>query len=210
MCSLAKHLAYLKCIKIILLIISSIVISNAQTKFDSIFAHCYFPFDFVGFSFGNGNPISNGVFTKLGVEYRFNPDKGFFIRGNRDSRKNRYTVSSNSISNVVDGPIEFTDWTLGLGYRFKLNRFKPTVSLQPGWTNYTIPIVSGQSNQYVVDEISNSSPILKSTLSLEYYITKQAALTLDLSSFLMARGTPLWNDNLSIMTISLGLTTVLF
>ena len=76
--------------------------SNAQSDSASTFlSKLYFPFDF-GYTISKQKSISNGGLIKTGLEYRINQEKGLFIRFNFNNRNNKFKISKNSSTNVIE------------------------------------------------------------------------------------------------------------
>lgn len=191
-------------------LISSSIYSQERSKLEKISSHFYLPFDILGFSTTKNSALKIGVFSKLGVEYRPNPLCGIFFRASKDSRSSKFIKLNNPISSVVDGPIEFVDWTIGIGLRKGKNKFRQALLLQSGFSNYYIPTVTNTINNYVVSDVKTTTPILKSSLCLEYYFVEQAAVNIEFTSIYHFNKSPIWKDRLNVFGVSFGFTTVLF
>ena len=185
-------------------------LANTQsTDNGSFFDKLYFPFDF-GATFSTEKNITSGGYIKTGLEYRLNKEQGIFFRFNFDNRNNKFTTQQNQITNVVDGKLTFNDYSIGLGYRFGQKILKGFGLFQSGISDINYPVVNGTLNNFSVTEKKSATPIAKITLGFEYYVAKNAAITLEATSILHTSNSVFWNNSLNILGISIGLTTTLF
>jgi hypothetical protein len=184
--------------------------ANAQTNDAETFLEkLYFPFDF-GATFPSEKNISSGGYIKTGLEYRLRKEQGVFFRFNFDNRNNKFTTQENQTTNVVDGKLTFNDYSIGLGYRFGQKKLKGFGLFQGGISDYNYPVVSGTLNNFSVTEKKSTTPIAKITLGFEYYVAKNAALTIETVYILQTSNSAFWHKSFSTFGISIGLTTTLF
>jgi hypothetical protein len=185
-------------------------VSNAQSDSSSTFlSKLYFPFDF-GYTISKQKNISNGGLIKTGLEYRINQEKGLFIRFNFNNRNNKFKISENSFTNVIEGQLKFDDYVIGLGYRIGQKKIKGFGLCQAGIGTYSFPSIIGISNNFKIKENQATSPVFKTTLGLEYYVAKNAAMTIETVYILQTSNSAFWNKSFSAFGISIGLTTTLF
>lgn len=200
--------------KYIILALTSVLIitkTSAQSnKKSSFVSKLYFPFD-VGYVISPGNGIESGSIVQTALEYRFHYDHGFFIRFNYDNRSNDYKRSGISGTNVTEGKLKFSDYLTGVGYRVKTNsKFRPFGLVQGGISTFEFPTVAGPDNSFIVQDKQRIIPILKMTTGIEYYIAKNAALTIEAGYIYHFRSSPFWNDHMQVLGVSVGLTAALF
>lgn len=133
-----------------------------------------------------------------------------FVRFNFDNRSNAFSINENYTSNVTEGKLKFNDYVFGLGYRIGKNKIKILVLFQAGATTYEFPTVTGSTNNFKIQDQQRTTGIVKTTVGLEFYVAKNAALTLETSYILHSKQSSFWNNRFSMIGISLGLTTTLF
>jgi hypothetical protein len=183
---------------------------NAQAdSSSSILSKLYFPFDF-GYTISKGHTIKPGGLIKTGLEYRSNKDRGLFIRFNIDNRSSRFAISENQTTNVIDGKLKFDDHTLGLGYRIGSEKLKGIILFQSGVSVYKFPTISRTLNNFEIKDAQSSTPTSKLTFGVEYYVAKNAALTLETAYILQNSNSVFWKNSLNTLGVSFGLTTTLF
>ncbi len=192
----------LQIILIICLLSSNKLFAQTDTT-KSFLSKTYFPFDF-------GLTFSNQTIIKTGIEYRINTDRGVFFRFNVDNRSNKFSIIENPITNVINGTVKFEDYVLGVGYRLGKSKLKSFVLCQGGISSYEFPLISGTQNNLVVDYQQSETPIIKTTIGFEYYIAKNAALTIESCHLLHVNRSVFWTNQLSAFSISFGLTATLF
>ncbi len=201
------------------LILFILIISNCSNKLlaqnkqiqGDFFSKLYFPF-----LFGYNSPIEktllSGSFTNTGIEYRFKKDYGFFMRFNFDSRNNLFKISNNNTTtNVLEGKINFNDYTLGVGYRIGNPKIRGYGIIQSGLSYYEYPtVVVRNVNGFAINDIINIGWIIKPALGLEYYIAPNAALVLEASYNNQINQDAFWKNHLHFWGITAGLTANLF
>lgn len=169
----------------------------------------YFPFDF-GYTIAKQKSVPNGGIIKTGLEYRINKEKGLFIRFNFNNRNNKFQISENLSTNVIEGQLKFDDYVIGLGYRIGEKKIKGFGLCQAGISMYSFPSIIGISNNYKIKENQATTPVFKQTLGLEYYVAKNAAMTIETLYIFQTSNSAFWNKSFSSFGISIGLTTTLF
>jgi len=184
--------------------------ANGQSdSTSSILSKLYFPFDF-GYTISEQKGISNGGLIKTTLEYRINQEKGLFIRFNFNNRNNKFKISENSPTNVIEGQLKFDDYVIGLGYRIGQKKIKGFGLFQAGISSFSFPSVIEISNNFKIKENQATTPVFKTTFGLEYYVDKNAALTIETVYILQTSNSAFGNKSLSTFGISIGLTTTLF
>jgi len=192
----------------ILVALNSTVYGQSESS-PSFLSKIYFPFDF-GFTISDQTNISNGGLIKTTLEYRINPEKGLFFRFNYNNRNNKFKISENSYTNVIEGQLKFDDYLIGTGYRIGNKKIKGFGLCQAGISTYNFPSLNGASNNFKIKENKITSPIFNATLGLEYYVAQNAALTIETVYILQTSNSAFWNKSFNKLGISLGLTTTLF
>ena len=183
--------------------------AQEDTTKTTFLSKLYFPFDF-GYTISNQLTISNGGSVKTGIEYRLKNNNGLFVRFNFDNRNNNYKISEKSSTNIIEGEIKFNDYVLGLGYRIGKKKIKLFGLSQAGISMYNFPSIIGVSTCFKIKENQASTSVFKTTLGLEYYVAKNAALTIETVYILQTTNSTFWHKSLSTFGISIGLTTTLF
>lgn len=184
--------------------------SNAQTKDSTSFlSKLYFPFDF-GYTIPQQTNISNGGLIKTTLEYRMNQKKGLFIRFNFNNRNNKFKISENLFTNVIEGQLKFDDFVIGLGYRIGQKKIKGFGLCQAGISTFSFPSIIGISNNFKIKENQTTTPVINTTFGLEYYVAKNAALTIEAVYIWQTSNSAFLNKSFSTLGISFGLTTTLF
>jgi hypothetical protein len=184
--------------------------SNAQSDSTSTFlSKLYFPFDF-GYTISKQKSISNGGLIKTGLEYRINQEKGLFIRFNFNNRINKFKISKNSSTNVIEAQLKFDDYVIGLGYRIGKKKIKGFGLWQGGISTYSFPSIIGIYNNFKIKENQATTPVFKTTFGVEFYVAKNAALTIETVYIFQKSNSAFWNKSFSTFGISIGLTTTLF
>ena len=184
--------------------------SNAQSDSASTFlSKLYFPFDF-GYTISKQKSISNGGLIKTGLEYRINQEKGLFIRFNFNNRNNKFKISKNSSTNVIEAQLKFDDYVIGLGYRIGKKKIKGFGLWQAGISTYSFPSIIGIYNNFKIKENQATTPVFKTTFGVEFYVAKNAALTIETVYIFQKSNSAFWNKSFSTFGISIGLTTTLF
>lgn len=197
---------------LLLLFIPLLMYKSASAQLDSassFLSKLYFPFDF-GYTISGEKNISNGGLIKTGLEYRLNKNNGLFVRFNFDNRSNQFKISDNLLTNVAEGQIKFNDYVIGLGYRSRGNKVKGFGLFQGGISTYNFPMIIKAVNDFAVKEKQGTTPVYKLSLGLEYYVAKNAALTMETVYILQTANSVFWNNSFSTFGISIGLTTTLF
>jgi hypothetical protein len=185
-----------------------IVYAQADTT-SNFLSRLYFPFDF-GYSFTSNGSIRGGGIVKTGLEYRITKTKGFFARFNFDNRSFRYKTQENTLTNITEGSMRFTDYLSGPGYRIEHTKLKLFGLLQAGATIYQYPVVYGTGANLTLTDSHKTSAITKVTLGFEYYIAKNAAVTVETAYLTLPIRSEFWGTSFSSGTISVGFTTTLF
>lgn len=192
-----------------LLIMSQYSHAQSNTPKVSFLSKVYFPFDF-GYTLSQQKSILNGGQVKTGIEYRMKKENGLFLRFNFDNRNSRFEIAENATTNVVEGQLKLNDYVIGLGYRIGHQKIKGIGLCQAGISSYNFPFITGMNSDFKIKEAQASSPIIKSTLGLEYYVAPNAALTLETTYILQTSNAVFWNKSFNAFGISIGLTTTLF
>lgn len=196
--------------KLIILLSFLSFAANAQSDTTASFlSKLYFPFD-VGYALTNAKTLQSGMLFKTGLEYRFKQTNGLFIRFNYDNRSNHYKITENTVTDITEGKLKFTDYVTGVGYRVGSKKTKVFGLIQSGISAYSYLSITGFANNFTITDKQRITPILKCTAGFEYYIAKNAALTLETSYALLPNRYIFWGNDFSIFGISLGLTTTLF
>jgi hypothetical protein len=176
----------------------------------NFFSKLYFPF-FLGYNFPIETRLLSGSFTKTGIEYRIRNDYGIFARFNMDNRTNSFEIPTNNATNVVDGKIHFSDFTLGLGYRIGKPKIRGYGLIQAGISSYKYPnIIVQNANNFLLGEKTDANFIVKNTLGLEYYIASNAAFVLEANYGFQKQNAIFWGDYLHSWGLTVGLTANLF
>jgi hypothetical protein len=183
---------------------------HSQSKDSTSFlSKLYFPFDF-GYTISKQKSISNGGIIKTGLEYRMNQEKGLFFRFNFNNRNNKFKISENPSTNVIEGKLKFDDYVIGLGYRIGKKKLKVFGLWQAGISSCSFPCIIGIYNNFKIKETQATTPVFKTTFGLEYYVAKNAALTIETVYVFQNSNSAFWNKSFSTFGISIGLTTTLF
>lgn len=154
-----------------------------------------------------------GLLIKTSVEYRFRLQNAAFFRLNFDNRDARYAFDLDqlpglpSLTNVVEGTARFTDLIFGPGYRWGEKSVQLFGLVQYGMTFYTVPKADIHKNNILLRDESTSSPILRSTLGLEYYLDMNTAITLEFMHLLFFGDSDFWQSSPHAAGISIGVTT---
>ena len=184
-------------------------LAQADTSKTSFLSKLYFPFDF-GYTLSEQKGILNGGQVKTGLEYRMKKENGLFFRFNFDNRNNRFEVTETATTNVVEGQLKFADYAIGFGYRIGKKNIKAFALCQAGISTYNFPSITGICNNFKIKENQANTPVFKTTLGLEYYVAKNAAITIESVYILQTSNSIFWNKSFSTFGISIGLTTTLF
>jgi hypothetical protein len=184
-------------------------LAQADTSKASFLSKLYFPFD-LGYTLSEQKSILNGGQVKTGLEYRMKKENGLFFRFNFDNRNNRFEVTETATTNVVEGQLKFADYAIGFGCRIGKKNIKAFALCQAGISTYNFPSITGICNNFKIKENQANTPVFKTTLGLEYYVAKNAALTIESVYILQTSNSIFWNKSFSTFGISIGLTTTLF
>jgi hypothetical protein len=184
-------------------------LAQADTSKASFLSKLYFPFD-LGYTLSEQKSILNGGQVKTGLEYRMKKENGLFFRFNFDNRNNRFEVTETATTNVVEGQLKFADYAIGFGYRIGKKNIKAFALCQAGISTYNFPSITGICNNFKIKENQANTPVFKTTLGLEYYVAKNAAITIESVYILQTSNSIFWNKSFSTFGISIGLTTTLF
>ena len=184
--------------------------SHAQAKDSTSFlSKIYFPFD-LGYTVSDETTILNDVLIKTGLEYRFKQEKGLYVRFNFNNRNNECRISENPLTSVIEGRIKFDDYVIGLGYRIGKKEIRGFGLCQAGISNYNYPSIIGNFTNFKIIENQATTPVFITTFGIEYYVAKNAALTIETVYLLQTSNAVFWNKSFSTFGISIGLTTALF
>lgn len=184
--------------------------SHAQAKDSTSFlSKIYFPFD-LGYTVSDETTILNDVLIKTGLEYRFKQEKGLFVRFNFNNRNNEFRISENPLTNVIEGRIKFDDYVIGLGYRIGKKEITGFGLCQAGISNYNYPSIIGNSTNFKIIENQATTPVFITTFGIEYYVAKNAALTIETVYLFQTSNAVFWNTSFNTFGISIGLTTAWF
>ncbi|MCD4691987.1 MAG: hypothetical protein K8R79_03650 [Calditrichales bacterium] len=194
---------------IVLFFPSASFAQSEEEKGRDILSGFYFPFDF-GYIIPGSNKVFPGGQLKTGIEFRIKQTNAFFFRFNFDNRSNQYKIPACEITNVSEGKLHFNDYVIGTGYRHGGGKVKVFSLLQGGLTTCSFSVVSDFGNHYAVKDESESSFIMKSILGVEYYIAKNAAITLEAVYSIISEDSDFWEEKLSSFGISIGMTATLF
>jgi hypothetical protein len=192
----------------LLIVIPVATLAHADTT-SNFLSRLYFPFDF-GYSFTANKTMSAGGVLKTGLEYRIRRTEGIFVRLNFDNRTCKYRTVENSLTNITKGSLGFTDYMVGLGYRIGENKVKPFGLLQLGVTSYVYPVIYGTGTNLTLSDSRKNSAIAKVTVGLEYYIAKNAAVTIEAVYVSIPSRSIFWDTYFTSGSISEGFTTTLF
>lgn len=169
----------------------------------------YFPFD-AGYALTDAKTLQSGMLFKTGLEYRFKKPVGLLIRFSYDNRSNHYKITQNTITNITEGKLKFTDYVTGVGYRVGQRKTRFFGLIQAGISVYNYPSITGSANNFTMTDKQSITPITKYTAGFEYYIAQNAALTLETSYALLPNRSVFWGKDFSMFGISLGFTATLF
>ncbi len=185
--------------------------SISQIDSNKIFSHLYFPFDF-GYSITKNASMQPSLLVKTGVEYRINKTKGLFFRFNYDNHRNGYKIDFSTATNVTEGKLPFTYFSIGAGWRSDGKRIKGFGLIQPGISYYQYGTITGNTGTYKIDSHTSYSPLVKTTLGMEYYLDREqtVALTIETNYYSLMKSSDYWGAKFSFLAFSFGLTTTLF
>lgn len=177
---------------------------------DTFWGRIFLPAIDVGYQIPNSNLISSSVRIGTSIEYRFKNNNDFFVRLNYDTYSAKYNLTNdNSITNAIEGSVQFTDIVSGPGYRLGDNTFRLMFSIMPGIKLYEFPSASLNGQQILVRAKSKQvfTTIFLSTL--EYYLDEKSALTFGLYQNQVWRKVDYWEDGASAVGFSVGFITSL-
>ena len=197
---------------IILISNESIAQGNSIVKaLDDFLSKLYFPSEF-GMNYPiNNNHLKYGVLFTTGIEFRFKPDKGIFLRFNYDNLSNSYQIDENSQTNALKSRIKTDLIMLGAGYRFGKTKIKYHVMLQLGRNQSQYPVVHGIGpNSYHVTFGSVYSFATKVGLGLEYYVSNEFIITIEPQYLYMPGESIFWEENYNNFGVKLGFSALLF
>jgi hypothetical protein len=192
-----------------ILVITVLPICCYAQSDNSFLSRLYFPFDF-GFTLLTEKNIKSGSQIKTGIEYRIKKNIGLFARFNFNNRMNSFDIQKNQTTNVINGKLKFNDYSIGLGYRLGNKKIKVFSLWQVGISTYDFPLVTGTPNNFSIVERRGETPIIQMTFGLEYYLAKNAALTVETVYIMHTDNSTFWNNQFGTFGISIGLTTTLF
>lgn len=197
---------------IFLLITVCGVLSHAQVKNDSssFWKRVFLPSIDIGYQTPSSDLISGGVRTATSIEYRIRNNNDFFLRLNYDTHSAKYNIlESTSISNNIEGTVQFTDFLIGPGYRMGDNTFRIMFSFMSGVKSYEFPSAVVDGQRILVRQKAKSTFTTFFLTTLEYYIDQKSALTLSVFQNQVWKKQDFWTESGSSFGISLGFITSL-
>ncbi|MEI7596062.1 MAG: hypothetical protein WCK02_09970 [Bacteroidota bacterium] len=180
--------------------------ANDSTSFLS---KIYLPCNW-GFSNSINNKLSSGFLFKTGVEYRLHKEEGIFFQFNLDNHSSKFNLNFYQTTNVNNGVLRFSDYSLGIGLRLGKKKLKSYGLIQGGTTFIRFPKINNNPAIIYVEEKSKSMLVLKSSLGLEYYIVESLCFVIDFGYAIIPKEMDFWGKQCQFYSVSLGLTTKLF
>lgn len=116
----------------------------------------------------------------------------------------------NQTTKVINGRINFTDYLLGLGYRFGKQKVKGFCLLQGGMSTYTFLYFRGLGSSFSVQDIKSKTPVVQTTTDMKFYLAKNVAITLEAASTIHTSKSIFWDAGFVTFGASVGLTAMLF
>ena len=182
---------------------------NAESN-TSFWRRMFLPSIDVGYQVPNSDLIGGSVRIGTSIEYRIKNNNDFFLRINYDTYSANYKLSNTtSLTNTIEGSVQFTDVVSGLGYRFGDKTYRLMVAALPGVKLYEFPTASVEEQQIVLKSTGKSvfTTIFLSTL--EYYVDEKSALTFSLYQNQVWNKTDFWQNGSAAIGFSIGFITSL-
>lgn len=163
-----------------ILLASSGLSAQEPSGFDKFLKQIWFPTEF-GLSAPSQDGMSGGLVTRISIEWRQEPQTGFCASAQLDSRFESYDGIVPVGSNLSNADVQFDDFYLGAGYRFKFSdNFCIAAMLHAGATSCSYQTINTTIAGRDIQSIGGSEP-----LSLYYEFERKSALvpTVKLTSF---------------------------
>ncbi|SDS39986.1 hypothetical protein SAMN05216490_1085 [Mucilaginibacter mallensis] len=199
-------------ITIFLFICSSALYAQTEQA-ESVTSKFYFPALIgVGIPLDNDHTIlKHGSILNTAIEFRPVYINAFFFRFNYDALNNSYVSPMiNLPTNVVKGKLSATFFLAGAGYRWQFKKIGIYTIMQPGlgMRNFNKAIVTNDG--VAIENVTNDSFSVKTSIGFEYYIVKHFALITEPSFYKLFSGRGFNNSHSQVSAISVGITTTLF
>lgn len=168
----------------------------------------------VGYQIPNSSLLEGSVRFGTSIEYRVKNNNDFFIRLNYDTYGARYNLSTignanNSLTNSIQGTVQFTDFLIAPGYRLGDNTWRIMFSVMPGIKIYEFPTATIDGQQVVISQEGKSVFTTSALTTLEYYFDEKSAFTISLFQNQVWKEVDFWVDGGSAVGFSIGFITSL-
>ncbi|MDN3582240.1 outer membrane beta-barrel protein [Mucilaginibacter flavus] len=199
--------------KWIVLLITIWSVKNSYAQTESFMSKIYFP-GAVGVSIpfgGLDESVKRGLMLNTALEVRPTAGDALFYRFNYDAITNHYQqVYSNSPTNVNNGKLSSSIFSLGVGYRKKAGLVKLFALLQPGIAINSYDKVTDKDGAITINQVTRRHFSMKLSGGIEYYLAEHFALTFEPSYFYLSPRNSYKLLNPQSVNFSFGFTTTLF
>lgn len=201
--------------------------AQEASGFDKFLKQIWFPTEF-GLSAPSQEGMSGGLVTRISIEWRQEPQIGLCASAQLDTRFESYDGIVPVGSNLSNADVQFDDFYLGAGYRFKLSdSFCIAAMLHAGATSCSYQTINTTIASGDIQVIGGSQPIpayyefgrrstlvptVKLTSFFEYYIAPDFCVFLTAGYLQHLQKTPfsLTSAKDGAAVFSLGFTAAIF
>ena len=153
--------------------------------------------------------LSGGLLMKTSIEYR--TKKNIFFKLNFDAASTRYNLDAiPGETNIIEGTTAMEDLLLGVGYRIGKNKVQWFLLNQMGVRFYDYPKINHGDGVISVLQENKSIGFNRFSVGIEYYLDDKMAVTLEGFSGSALHQKDFWEDKISSIGLTIGVTTALY
>jgi hypothetical protein len=197
---------------VLLIAIVRISIPAAFAQTEDVSSRFYFPGS-LGISLPSRNihtHLDDGLVVNTAIEYRPTYINDIFFRIDYDALNNNYTSHVPTIpTNIIKGKLSTDFLVAGVGYRRKFSRWALYGLIQPGLGIHSFERATVSQGNILLNNVTSSSPSLKTDLGVEYYITRHFAAVFDPSYYKLFSNRGFNTSHSRFAGFNIGITTTI-